>query len=76
MMCRDVVEAMTDATEGALSGWKKASYHLHLTTCPFCRRHRRQVETTIHTLKGLPAPAVDEGARERALAAFRRKHSL
>jgi anti-sigma factor RsiW len=76
MSCLQTVEAMTDASEGALTGWKKVRYRVHITICPFCRAHRRQVEATIDTLKGLPSPIVDESARTEALGAFRRKHSL
>lgn len=76
MMCREVVEATTDASEGALSGWRKVSYRFHLTICPYCRAHKKQVDTTLGTLKVLPSPKADEDARARALEAFRRKQSL
>jgi hypothetical protein len=76
MSCLQTVEAMTDASEGALMGWRKVRYRVHITICPYCRAHRRQVETTIDTVKGLPPPTVDESARSEAIGAFLRKHSV
>jgi predicted anti-sigma-YlaC factor YlaD len=80
MMCKEATETMTDASEGALSGWRKASYRFHLAICPFCRAHRRQVEKAIETVKAhthtVTKPQTHPEARERALEAFRRKHSV
>ncbi len=78
MMCRQAVEAMTDAQEGALSGWRRLTYRLHLAICPACRAHRSQIETTVGVLHGAPRPDPSEDARRRALEAFqnRKKSSV
>jgi hypothetical protein len=59
MSCLQTVEAMTDASEGALTGWKKVRYRVHITICPFCRAHRRQVEATIAPAPRPSAPFVE-----------------
>jgi anti-sigma factor ChrR (cupin superfamily) len=78
MMCRQAVEAVTDASEGALSGWRRLAYGLHLAMCPACRAHREQMETTVGVLHGAPRPDPSEEARRRALEAFqnRKKSSV
>ena len=72
MMCRDVVEA--DVEE--LSGFEKLMYRFHMTVCPSCKAHHKQLETTVATLAALHRDlAKDEpspDAREKALAAFRK----
>jgi predicted anti-sigma-YlaC factor YlaD len=71
MMCREATERMTEAMEGRLSGLTKASFHLHLGMCAWCRRHKKQLETLVETLHSVPAPSVTPEARTQALAAFR-----
>lgn len=73
MMCRDVGDAMTDAEEGALKGWRRLRYGMHMVICPFCRAHKQQYETTVSTLHALPKEAPSEDARDKALAAFRNR---
>ena len=68
MMCRDVV----DADAESLTGLKKVLYRFHMSVCPSCKAHQRQVETTVATLHALPKETPSEDAREKALAAFRK----
>jgi len=75
MMCRDVVDATTDDLEGALKGWKRVSYRFHLTICPYCRAHHKQMKSTIATLGALPREEPTSESRERALEAFRKRNS-
>ena len=74
MMCRSVVEADAES----LTGLKKLLYRFHMSVCPSCQAHHRQVETTVATLAALHRDlAKDEpsqDAREKALAAFRKKN--
>ena len=72
MMCRDIVDAMTDAQEGKLGGLRKVLYGFHMKVCPFCQAHEKQLETTVATMKALPKEAPASSAREKALAAFRK----
>jgi hypothetical protein len=69
MMCRDVVE--TDDAE-SLTGLQKLLFRFHMSICPACQAHQRQVDTTVATLGGLPKDEPSEDAREKALAAFRK----
>ena len=68
MMCHDVVEA--DAEE--LTGLRKLLYRFHMSVCPSCKAHERQMETTVATLNALPKDQASDDAREKALAAFRK----
>ena len=68
MMCRDVVEADAES----LSGVKKLLYRFHLSICPACQAHHRQMATTVATLAQLPKDEPSTDAREKALAAFRK----
>jgi hypothetical protein len=72
MMCRDVALAMTDAQEGKLGGLRKLLYRFHMSVCPHCQAHEKQLETTVATLNALPKEPPAEDAREKALAAFRK----
>ena len=74
MMCRDVVEHTTDASEGALRGLKRLSYRFHLLICPYCRCHTRQMATTVAALRALPRPTAPEEGLETALKAFKNKN--
>jgi hypothetical protein len=73
MMCRGAVEAMTDADEGKLSGWRKVSYRVHLAICPFCRGHRAQVDKTVAALASLPKEPPSPDALSRAAEAFKNR---
>jgi hypothetical protein len=69
--CKDATEHMTDEREGALSGWLRARYRLHLTLCPYCRAFRRQLDTTVALARTIPRDEVPENVMNAALAAFR-----
>jgi len=73
MMCRKVTELMNDHLEGRLESSVAPGFRLHLALCPLCRRYKRQLETTIATLRNLPSPQPSDEARASALAAFRNK---
>ena len=68
MMCRDVV----DADAESLTGVKKLLYRFHISVCPSCQAHQKQVETTVATLAAMPKDEASEESREKALAAFRK----
>ena len=68
MMCRSVVEADAES----LTGLRKLLYRFHMSVCPHCQAHQRQVETTVATLSALPKDEPSRDSREKALAAFRK----
>jgi hypothetical protein len=71
MMCREVTELLTEAMEGALTGAQKRGFSIHMALCPYCNRHRRQVETLLGTLAKLEAAPPSSDARTKALETFR-----
>ena len=75
MMCKEVVELTTEASEGTLQGSKRLGYRFHLMICPFCRAHHEQMEKTVATLHALaPENATEEATGlDAALDAFRKK---
>ena len=77
MSCRDVVDAMTDAEEGALKGWRWFTYKVHLGICPSCKAHKRQFDATVDAVKVIGHDKPPESSRAKALAEFRKnKESL
>ena len=69
--CRDATEHMTDEREGALSGWVRAWYRLHMTMCPYCRACRRQLDEAVVLAREIPPGEAPEKVVDAAVAAFR-----
>jgi hypothetical protein len=72
MNCHETCECITDASEGALTGWRWLMYRFHIGICVHCKAHRRQLEKTIATLASVPKEAPSYAASDAALAAFRK----
>ncbi len=49
--CRQLVEAVTDAQEGALSLLDQLGYRAHLARCGSCRAYVQQMEETVNLLR-------------------------
>jgi hypothetical protein len=71
--CRDATEHMTDEREGALSGWLRVKYRIHMTICPYCRACRRQLDAAVSLAAEIPPADVPEKMMDAALAAFRER---
>jgi anti-sigma factor ChrR (cupin superfamily) len=71
MMCREVTELLTEAMEGALPTGQRRALAFHMALCPYCSRHKRQIETLIGTLRALEAPSPSDEAKKKARDAFR-----
>jgi hypothetical protein len=69
--CRDAHDRLTDAREGALSGWTAFWHRLHTTICPHCRASIRQYEHTLAITREIPAEEPSERLVDAALSAFR-----
>jgi hypothetical protein len=71
--CRDATSLMTEESEGALSGWARVKYRLHVFICPGCRAYHRQLGETIAVVKEIPREGepVASDVEERLVAAFR-----
>ena len=72
MVCRELVELVTDWLEGALDEPRRAAVEEHLAICPGCVAYVSQVRTTVRVLQRSPAEPVESAGREQVLAAFRR----
>jgi anti-sigma factor RsiW len=72
IVCRDVVELITDYLEGALPVKQRVELEQHLVICRGCADHVGQVQATRHVLASLDAhDEVTPEARERLLQTFR-----
>ncbi len=69
--CRDAIGQMTEAEEGALSGWARFIYRLHTTLCPHCRACRRQMTETRSLAREIPPEPVPRSIEDEAMRAFR-----
>jgi len=62
LCCRDATALLTEDAEGALAGFDRLTFAMHLTICGACRRYRSQLDTTVDVLKAIPRqePKADE----------------
>jgi anti-sigma factor RsiW len=67
VLCRDLVEVVTDYLEDALSTAERAAFEQHLHACPWCLTYLDQVRmtsTVVQTLAEAPLPqVVEDGLR-------------
>ena len=69
--CRDAIGQMTEAEEGALSGWARFWHRFHMTICAHCRACRRQFEEARALAHEIPAEPAPPAVEDAALRAFR-----
>lgn len=74
MLCRDVVEVLTDYLEGALSTEARERLELHIASCPGCEGYLEQFRTTIRMTGQLRPDDVSPGAMEDLVDVFRAWH--
>jgi anti-sigma factor RsiW len=76
LMCREVVEVVTEYLGGAIQGADRVRLEQHLLACPPCTAHLAQVRATLELAGGLrkgpPAPEPAAGAEQDLLSLFRR----
>ena len=70
--CRQLVEKVTDASEGQLSAADRAGWAVHLAWCSDCRRYVAQMDQTVAALKTLPPPRASDETHARVRALFRK----
>ena len=76
LVCRDVVELVSEYLGGTLSAVDRARFDEHLATCPPCTAYLAQVRTTLELsaeLGASPEPDNDQVA-DRLGELFRRWH--
>ena len=71
MICRDVVELMTDYLEGALSPADVARFDEHIAGCDGCRAYLEQMRATRRLTSRLADEPMPDALRDELVAAFR-----
>lgn len=71
MMCRELVEVITEYLEGTLSPADRARFEAHLVVCPHCSRYLAQFRTTIRETGSLRSDDLSEELAGQLLEAFR-----
>ena len=72
MICRDVVELMTDYLEGALSARDRARFEAHLADCPHCVEYLAQIKATIAAAGRVEADDLTADALDDLVSLYRR----
>ena len=71
VVCRQVVELVTDYLEGALPSQLRAAVERHLQLCPPCVVYLEQMRTTAAALREVPVESIDPSTRAELVSAFR-----
>jgi anti-sigma factor RsiW len=71
VVCRQVVELVTDYLEGALPRHLRDSVERHLRACPPCVLYVEQMRTTAAALREVPVESIDPSTRAQLVSAFR-----
>lgn len=71
LTCVELVTLVTDYFENALNEDERLRFEAHLDLCPGCRKHLRQVKSTISVLNRFVEDDLPTETRERLLLAFR-----
>ena len=71
LVCREVVELMTEYLEGALSSDLRVRFETHLAGCDGCTEYLAQLREQLVMSRRLSERGLDPVYRDRLLAAFR-----
>ena len=71
VVCRQVVELVTDYLEGALPSDLQAAVERHLQLCPPCVTYIEQMRATAVSLREVPVESIHPRARAELVTAFR-----
>ncbi len=71
LVCRQVVELVSDYLEGALDAHDRARFDAHLTRCDGCTAYLEQMRVTLRLAGRLDPEALDPVFRDRLVDAFR-----
>lgn len=76
LVCREVVELVTEYLGGELAAEDRRRFERHLATCPPCTAYLAQVRTTVEMAAELGAadPPPDAAVAEQLGEMFRRWH--
>jgi predicted anti-sigma-YlaC factor YlaD len=70
LVCKEVVELVSDYLEGVLLPEKRAALAEHLAGCPGCTNYLEQVRLTIGMLRALAQEPVFPATKEELLQVF------
>jgi anti-sigma factor RsiW len=71
LVCREVVELITDYLEGALPRAQRRRLEEHLRGCDHCGEYLRQIEATIELTGRLRSEDLPPRLREELIAVYR-----
>lgn len=71
LVCREVVELVTDYLEGVLDPKEHKRFEQHLAGCDGCSAYLEQMRGTLQIAGSLAPEDVDPAMRERLIEAFR-----
>jgi anti-sigma factor RsiW len=71
MVCRELVEVVTDYLEGTLPDEDRRRLEAHLRECPYCATYIEQMRQTMAALGTLSAESLAPETRRELLEAFR-----
>lgn len=70
--CEQAVALVTDYLENALSAGDRARFETHLTECPLCTEHFRQIRLSIAALGRVRVDDLGPQTRDDLLLLYRR----
>ena len=73
VVCRELVELVSDYLDGALSPAARAAVERHLAGCDDCDGYVAQVRRMLDLTRALPPEPVSPALVERLAAEFRRR---
>ena len=71
LVCREMVELMTEYLEGTLNAETRDRFEAHLRGCDGCTEYLAQLRAEIAMSRRLSEDTLDPVYRDRLLAAFR-----
>jgi anti-sigma factor RsiW len=71
LTCQELVELVTEYLEGALPPDHRVRFEMHLVYCRGCDIYVEQMRETLRAMGRLNEEALDPGARDALLHAFR-----
>jgi anti-sigma factor RsiW len=72
MVCRQVVEVVTDYLEGTMAARERARFEAHLAGCPHCREYLAQMRKTLEILGRIEPEELAPEAQDELVALYRR----
>ena len=71
LICKELVELVTEYLENSLPLGEKAQFEAHLAICPGCRTYLEQIRQAVHAVGHWTEESLDPTTRDRLLALFR-----